>query len=68
MVVSVNNESRRVEPDTTLGDLLLNCGYDVDKSMFAVAINSTFVPREQYASRLIKSDDLIDVIQPISGG
>ena len=67
-VVSVNNQQTEIAPRTTLADLLSQWGYHPDEGMFAVAINSEFVPRGQYHSRLIQDRDLIDIVEPISGG
>jgi sulfur carrier protein len=33
-----------------------------------VAINREFVPRSQYAARLLRPDDAIEVIRPVTGG
>ncbi|HYP86123.1 sulfur carrier protein ThiS [Variovorax sp.] len=35
---------------------------------FAVAINREFVPRSQYAGRMLQADDRIEVIRPVTGG
>ena len=35
---------------------------------FAVAVNREFVPRSQYADRVLRADDRIEVIRPVTGG
>lgn len=35
---------------------------------YAVAINSTFVSKEHYATTTLKDDDTLDVLFPIVGG
>ena len=46
---------------------LLAQGYEL-KNAFACAVNSTFVPRSQWAGRALEAGDRIDVITPIAGG
>jgi len=68
ITVSLNNRAMQVAPQSTLAILLDSCGYDVETTPFAVAINSVFVPREQYHSRILENRDLIDIVRPVSGG
>jgi len=35
---------------------------------FATAINKQFVPSAQYAQTLLREDDQIEIIQPVTGG
>lgn len=35
---------------------------------FAVAINTVFIPKEQYSELLIRENDQIDIVQAIVGG
>lgn len=35
---------------------------------YAVAVNREFVPRSAYATRVLESDDRIEVIRPVTGG
>ena len=50
-----------------LQDLLLERGHALNNAM-ACAINNTFVPRTQWAGRLLQAGDRVDVIAPITGG
>ena len=68
ITVSLNNRAMQVAPESTLATLLGSCGYDVETVSFAVAVNSEFVPREQYDSRGLEDQDLIDIVRPVSGG
>ncbi|MBC7548874.1 MAG: sulfur carrier protein ThiS [Polaromonas sp.] len=52
---------------TTLQALLLDQGYKFENA-FACAINNGFVPRTQWAGRVLAHGDRIDVITPIAGG
>ncbi len=68
ITVSLNNRAMQVVPESTLAALLDSCGYNVEAAPFAVAVNSTFVPREQYDIRMLEDQDLIDIVRPVSGG
>ena len=68
ITVSLNNRAMQVAPESTLAALLDSCGYDMASASFAVAVNSTFVPRQQYDSRVLEDRDLIDIVRPVSGG
>ena len=68
ITVSLNNHTMQVVPESTLATLLGSCGYDAETASFAVAVNSTFVPREQYDTRVLEDQDLIDIVRPVSGG
>ncbi len=35
---------------------------------FAVALNSVFVPRQQYAATRVQDGDCIDIVRPVAGG
>jgi len=35
---------------------------------FAVAVNTVFVPRTQYAAYLLQDGDRVEVIAPVTGG
>lgn len=35
---------------------------------FAAAINLQFIPKSQYAQHLLKADDRMDIIAPVTGG
>ena len=66
--VSVNNERIEAVEGTSLAELLSVCGFTGGRGTFAVALNCTFVPREDYATRVLSSGDEIDVVVPIAGG
>ncbi len=64
--VSLNGERIAVEA-TALQALLVARGYKLEAA-FACAINSAFVPRPQWPERVLKNDDRIDIVTPITGG
>jgi sulfur carrier protein len=59
---------RAVDTDAlTLADLLAAQGFDPAAAM-ACAVNRGFVPRTQWAGRLLAEGDSVDVITPVTGG
>ena len=64
--ISLNGE-RTSALVTTLQALLLARGYKLETA-FACAINNTFVPRQQWAERVLQNGDHVDVVTPITGG
>jgi sulfur carrier protein len=64
--ISVNNEPKEIEINTTLSDALLQWGFGETK--IAVAINSEFVPRSTYKDRQLENGDQIDIVKPVGGG
>lgn len=66
MHVSVNNERRQLPLPCTVADLLQQLGYTAGK--VAVAVNSEFVPRSQYAGRQLADGDCVDVLAAVQGG
>ena len=66
--VSVNNDPVEVPGGATLGEVLARLDYDSAGSPFAVAVNCTFVPRHEYATRQLAAGDRIDVVAPVAGG
>ena len=64
--ISINGERINVDA-STLQALLLTRGYILGTA-FACAINNTFVPRPQWPERVLKNDDRIDIVTPITGG
>jgi sulfur carrier protein len=51
----------------TLAELLVAQGHDLASAM-ACAINRGFVPRGQWAGRVLAEGDCVDVIVPVTGG
>ncbi|MET0348408.1 MAG: sulfur carrier protein ThiS [Rhizobacter sp.] len=59
---------RAVSTDApSLSELLRAEGFDLSAAM-ACAVNRSFVPRSQWASRPLADGDEIDVISPVTGG
>ena len=64
--VSLNGQPSQVIADTPLRKAIMDWGYS--EQLFAVAINDTFIARNQYQETLIKEGDRIDVVSPMQGG
>ena len=66
IAVSLNNEAKTLAAETTVAQALALWGFE--NSKIAVAINTQFVPRSQYAQRIIQAGDQLDVLAPVQGG
>ena len=66
ITLKLNNEMITVEKNTTLATLLDQLGYQ-DQS-FAVAINECFIPRNQYSTTQLNTDDRVEIVTPMQGG
>lgn len=64
--VSINGEIKEIKEGITLKELLEELGYD--KGGFAVAINVTFVPVDNYEQTMLHEGDKIDILAPVQGG
>ena len=64
--VVINGECKTIDEHQALSALLMENGFDC--SRVAVAVNSEFVARTEYAARFLKTDDVIDVVVPVAGG
>lgn len=66
ITVYVGKTEVSIADPISLQDFLLKQGYT--QSYFAVALNSQFVPRDQYSKQLLNHQDVIDIITPMQGG
>lgn len=64
--ISLNNEKYPLTANTTISQLLQQYGFVEDK--IAVAINSEFVPRSSYTTRILQAGDEVDVLSAVQGG
>jgi sulfur carrier protein len=65
MNVLINDTPHELAPDARLPDALQAIQA---VPPFAVAVNREFVPRSQYPARLLRDNDRIEVIRPVTGG
>jgi sulfur carrier protein len=66
LLISLDGEPYNVPPGTTLAILIDNLGYAAQS--VSTAINAQFVPRGQWADRVLQAHDRVLLFQPIVGG
>jgi thiamine biosynthesis protein ThiS len=66
MNIIVNGESRSLESDASLGQLLAMLG--LDGKRIAVEVNRDIVPRSDYDSFKLSDNDTIEIVNAIGGG
>ncbi len=66
MHITLNGKPRELPEHSTLADALSACGFEA--SEVAVAIDTAFVPRSQYASRVLQAGEQVEVLAPVQGG
>ncbi|MFO1434291.1 MAG: sulfur carrier protein ThiS [Candidatus Competibacteraceae bacterium] len=64
--LTVNGQKKILDKALPLNQALSEWGYH--GNTFAVALNTTFVPRSRYPETLLKDGDTIDILAPLSGG
>lgn len=65
MNLIINGEKREIESKMTLLNLLLLLGAT---EPYAVAVNHSFVPRNQCDEIILADGDQIEILSPIQGG
>jgi sulfur carrier protein len=63
--LTINQQPCRLPAGATLQDAIAQVGI---QPPFAAAVNLEFVPKGQYAHRLLAEGDQIELIAPITGG
>ena len=66
MNITVNGESRSVEAETRLSQLLEML--ELDGKRIAVEVNRDIVPRSEYSDFKLSDDDTIEIVNAIGGG
>lgn len=64
--VTVNGDSRAVDPGTTLAQLI--DGFDSGGSPVVAAVNGEHVPRSEHAKRTLADGDSVEVLAVRQGG
>jgi sulfur carrier protein len=65
MKVFINKNPFELAEGATLADAIATIEA---KPPFAAAVNTTFVPKAQYAQHSLQAQDRIDIIFPVTGG
>ena len=66
MNVTVNGESRGIEPQCNLDQLIDQL--DLAGKRLAIELNREIVPRSQFARTELKDGDVIEIVHAIGGG
>lgn len=66
IIVNINGQPQQVAVDCPLTELIDR--YVDQSKTFALALNQTFVPRQEYASTSLSDGDQIEIVLPIQGG
>lgn len=64
LTIQLNGDSIQIPSEslqTVLADFAL-------KTVFAVALNGEFVPREHYSGITLKNGDQLEIVSPMQGG
>ncbi len=65
--VSINNQLEALDTHCTVLKALEILGYQ-KTNMLGVAINQTYIPKDQWAETELNDQDKIDILNPVSGG
>ena len=65
MKITINQQATDLQANATVADALAQMQA---KPPFAVAVNTIFVPRTQYAAHTLNEGDKMEVISPVTGG
>lgn len=65
MNVIINDQITEIPEPSSLNQLLQFIG---QSGHFAVAVNQIFVPKQDHPKTTINPDDVIDIVEPMSGG
>lgn len=66
MQIQLNGQSCIIATAISLQEFLHTQGYSGQH--FAVALNYTFVPRQNYAEVLLQEGDSLEIVMPMQGG
>ena len=66
MNVTINGEARNLDAGTSIEQLITLLG--LQGRRLAVELNLDLVPRGEYAQRLLKDGDVVEIVQAIGGG
>lgn len=65
MKITLNQQATDLQANATVADALAQMQA---KPPFAVAVNTVFVPKTQYAAHILMDGDKMEVISPVTGG
>lgn len=65
MNIFLNQQPLALPEGTSLADALAQQAL---RPPYAVAVNTLFVPRTQYAAKALQEGDRVEVVSPVTGG
>ena len=65
MKITLNQNATELPASATVADALAQMQA---KPPCAVAVNTVFVPKSQYAAHVLNAGDTVEVISPVTGG
>ena len=65
--ISVNNIIQQLPDNTSIEQAIETLEYK-DKTMLGVALNQSFIPKDQWSATQLKNKDQLDILNPVSGG
>ena len=66
ITVLINGEKKEIPHNSTIAMLLRDLG--IKEEWLGVAVNMTFIPKEQFETTTLKAGDEVDILAPMSGG
>ncbi|WP_423062828.1 sulfur carrier protein ThiS [Candidiatus Paracoxiella cheracis] len=64
--IILNRNPHIIKNDSTVADVVHEM-LDVDRT-FAIAVNKTFISKQDYHKTILKDGDCVDVVEPMVGG
>ena len=68
MKLKVNGDTTECNDDATVTVLLTQLDIANDASGVAVALNGSVIPRTEWSSTTLSSDDAVEIIHAVQGG
>lgn len=65
--ISVNNTIQHLSDNINIEQAIDVLGYK-EATMLGVALNHSFIPKEQWSATQLKNQDQLDILNPVSGG
>lgn len=66
MKIIINGEQKNIAENSSISKILNELGYQ--NSSVAIALNNSFVPKEQLEKTIIQENDSIEILTPMQGG
>ncbi|MHA1539308.1 MAG: sulfur carrier protein ThiS [Alphaproteobacteria bacterium] len=67
MNITVNGAPQNMADNLSLSNALKALDY-LGKPAIAVALNTNFIPKENYAETFLKEGDALEILSPMQGG